>query len=337
MSSIPNPFMLPFAEAGGAISGANFGVFYTVLMQIGYQHFGKQALKRLDAGESLTTILFDIQRQMQPFNDAIISQSMDRVVSLSGEIADRFGNALVQANKDALDPDAAHSPANVLSNLFKMFQIPEAHAAPGSSDPLPNTFQQHANVRNSINNYSNMNLTDLRAVMNSLAAIGQKDSLDYLAAKDAYNKLAKETRAKTTVESTRSDSVKAPTREATTTEKEFSDYMIKVNSYLSTIIWLKKEIMSRRGDEANLVASATGHITRQPRGIAPGESERLKQQRDAALAKAKSISSEISKRLKELSENRGLYQRFLQLSRNSRNHLIKSDANRRYNAREWNS
>ncbi len=69
--------MLPFFAAGGAISGASFGLFYTVLMQIGYNHFGKRALKEMEAGADLSTVLMKIQRELQPFTTEIMRIALE--------------------------------------------------------------------------------------------------------------------------------------------------------------------------------------------------------------------------------------------------------------------
>ncbi len=69
-------------EAGGAISGSNFGLYYTVLMQLGYNYFGKIALKKIEAGVPLKDILLDIQRQMQPFNEQIMKIALDKLPSI---------------------------------------------------------------------------------------------------------------------------------------------------------------------------------------------------------------------------------------------------------------
>ncbi len=80
-------------EAGGAISGANFGVFYTVMMQIGYNYFGKRALKQIDDGMSIPDILAIIQKELQPFNEQIMRIALDKmpfVIDLTAELAEKM-------------------------------------------------------------------------------------------------------------------------------------------------------------------------------------------------------------------------------------------------------
>ncbi len=88
--------MLPFMEAGGAISGANFGMWYTVMMQLGYNKFGKEALQRLEKGEPLQDILLSIQKEMAPFNEKIVQIAFDHLPS----ILDKTINIIVEIGQE---------------------------------------------------------------------------------------------------------------------------------------------------------------------------------------------------------------------------------------------
>ncbi len=91
--SFPNPGMLPLSEAGGALSGANFGVFYTVLMQVGYKHFAPRVLKQLNEGMSLVDALMQVQEELRPFNNRIIVDAIDRLptmLDLTAKMLEKF-------------------------------------------------------------------------------------------------------------------------------------------------------------------------------------------------------------------------------------------------------
>ncbi len=98
--SFPNPLMLPFLAAGGAISGSSFGLFYTVLMQIGYNYYGKRALKQMEDGRKLQDVLMDISKEVQPFSDQMMEIALAKmpdvidksVVAFEGLITQRIKN-----------------------------------------------------------------------------------------------------------------------------------------------------------------------------------------------------------------------------------------------------
>ncbi len=90
--SFPNPAMLPFFAAGGAISGSSFGLFYTILMQIGYNFYGKRALKELEAGKPLFQVLMDIQKEIQPFSDQMMQTALDTMPDVLDKTIEMFSN-----------------------------------------------------------------------------------------------------------------------------------------------------------------------------------------------------------------------------------------------------
>ncbi len=104
LAAFPNPALLPFLAAGGAISGAAFGLMYTVTMQLGYNYFGKRALKQMEEGKDLETVLMQIQKEIQPFSDkmmdmainsmpGVIDKSLRAFTDLSNKIgADAFNS-----------------------------------------------------------------------------------------------------------------------------------------------------------------------------------------------------------------------------------------------------
>ncbi len=82
--------MLPFFAAGGAISGSSFGLFYTILMQVGYNYYGKIALKKLGEGVPLHQILLEIQQEVQPFSDAMMQMALDKMPDVIESSMDAF-------------------------------------------------------------------------------------------------------------------------------------------------------------------------------------------------------------------------------------------------------
>lgn len=108
--------MLPFFAAGGAISGANFGVFYTVLMQLGYNYFGKIALKRISQGDNLFDILMDIQKEIQPFNESMMQIALDLMPSTIGKTADLLEEMI---NQGVINAGSNLSSGLGLEELFK--------------------------------------------------------------------------------------------------------------------------------------------------------------------------------------------------------------------------
>ncbi len=108
--SFPNPAMLPFFAAGGAISGASFGLMYTVLMQIGYNYYGKLAIKRVEAGEQLSDVLMDIQKEIRPFSDQMMQMALDSMP----EVLTKTVSSIHDLIRDVSTPAAE----NAIKNLF---------------------------------------------------------------------------------------------------------------------------------------------------------------------------------------------------------------------------
>ncbi len=129
--SFPNPGMLPLSEAGGALSGANFGVFYTVLMQVGYKHFAPRVLKQLNDGMPLFEALQLIQEELRPFNDRIINDAVDRLPTMfdiTVEMLLKFGKEKTDIAKQNIGEGLG------LGELFKglLPSLPEAEARVGA-------------------------------------------------------------------------------------------------------------------------------------------------------------------------------------------------------------
>jgi len=92
--SFPNPAMLPFFAAGGAISGSSFGLFYTVMMQVGYNYYGKKVLKDIEGGMSLFDALQKVQKDIQPFSDQMLQAALDAMPDVIEKSIDAFGNVI---------------------------------------------------------------------------------------------------------------------------------------------------------------------------------------------------------------------------------------------------
>jgi len=133
MSSIPNPGMLPLSEAGGALSGANFGVFYTVLMQVGYKHFAPRVLEQLKNGMPLFEALQQIQAELRPFNDKIMKDAVDMLPSMldiTMQMLERFLQEGVQSGRRNVQ--GGLGLADLFSGLFPSLPPAEARrGAPG--------------------------------------------------------------------------------------------------------------------------------------------------------------------------------------------------------------
>ncbi len=129
--SFPNPAMLPLIEAGGAISGANFGVFYTVLMQVGYKHFAPTVLKRLNEGWKLFDALMEVQEELRPFNDRIITDAVNRLptmLDITVEMLERFIQE--RAKTGAENIKGGLGLIDFMKSMFP--NLPEAEARRGS-------------------------------------------------------------------------------------------------------------------------------------------------------------------------------------------------------------
>ncbi len=123
--SFPNPGMLPLSEAGGALSGANFGVFYTVLMQVGYKHFAPRVLEQIKKGMPLFEALQLIQAELRPFNDRIIADAVDRLPTMFDITVEMLEKFLV-AKGGQLKENIETGAFNPFKNLFP--SLPEAEA-----------------------------------------------------------------------------------------------------------------------------------------------------------------------------------------------------------------
>jgi hypothetical protein len=138
--SMPNPLMLPFMEAGGAVSGANFGLFYTVLMQLGYNHFAKKAQKEIEQGMPLTAVLMNIQKEMHPFNEKIMQMAFDNMDTVLKKMveypAELFsGQAFDRAHGVTTSEDNFKAISDSISGFFKSISnpIPQAYGDAGET------------------------------------------------------------------------------------------------------------------------------------------------------------------------------------------------------------
>ncbi len=109
LAAFPNPALLPFLAAGGAISGAAFGLMYTVTMQLGYNYFGKRALKQMEEGADLETVLVQIQKEIQPFSDKMMVMAIDSLPGTIDKTMRMFGELTAQFGADTF---------NYISNLL---------------------------------------------------------------------------------------------------------------------------------------------------------------------------------------------------------------------------
>ncbi len=82
--------MLPFFAAGGAISGSSFGLFYTILMQVGYNYYGKIVLEDIKGGMSLFDALIKVQQDIRPFSDAMMQAALDAMPDTIEKSIDAF-------------------------------------------------------------------------------------------------------------------------------------------------------------------------------------------------------------------------------------------------------
>ncbi len=129
--SFPNPGMLPLSEAGGALSGANFGVFYTVMMQVGYKHYAPQVIEDLNRGMPLFEALQRVQSELRPFNDKIIQEAVDRLPTMFEITVDMLEKFIEgRASQGAQNIKEGAFVPDFLKNLIPSF--PEAEAYRGS-------------------------------------------------------------------------------------------------------------------------------------------------------------------------------------------------------------
>lgn len=99
----PNPLLLPFLFAGGAVSGVAFGMFYTVAMQLGYNYYGKKALVRLEDGEDLDMILADISKEIQPFSERMLNEALDKLPGIAEQGGEVAKNLLADAEESMIN------------------------------------------------------------------------------------------------------------------------------------------------------------------------------------------------------------------------------------------
>ncbi len=127
--SFPNPAMLPFFAAGGAISGSSFGLFYTILMQVGYNYYGKKVLADLEGGMSLFDSLQKVQKEIRPFSDAMMQAALDAMPETIEKSIDAFVN-ITKSFTESRMQDLAESWL-----LPKGTVIPEARVQPAPTVP----------------------------------------------------------------------------------------------------------------------------------------------------------------------------------------------------------
>ncbi len=142
--------MLPFFAAGGAISGSSFGLFYTILMQVGYNYFGKRVLKGLNEGGDLKQLLWEVQQEIQPFSDSMLDMalaSMPKVIESSMDafvnVVEKFGDQrLKEIAKSWLIPHP-EGGVDVMKDLRGLFpSLPEAGGVhPSEQKKVPSGYQ----------------------------------------------------------------------------------------------------------------------------------------------------------------------------------------------------
>ncbi len=156
--SFPNPAMLPFFAAGGAISGSSFGLFYTILMQVGYNYFGKRVLKGLNEGGDLKQLLWEVQQEVQPFSDSMLDMALNAMPGVLEKSMNAFANFIEQSGTAAgreltrswLLP---HPPGGVdiLKELRGLFpSLPSAggvHPSAGGTVTSPETIRLREEAR----------------------------------------------------------------------------------------------------------------------------------------------------------------------------------------------
>ncbi len=132
--------MLPLSEAGGALSGANFGVFYTVLMQVGYKHFAPRVLEQLNKGMSLVDALMQVQEELRPFNNRIIVDAIDRLptmLDLTARMLEKFiQDSAGQGSKNIAHglEDIGAGLKDIIADLFPSLPEAGAHTGNGGVD-----------------------------------------------------------------------------------------------------------------------------------------------------------------------------------------------------------
>ncbi len=94
--------MLPFFAAGGAISGSSFGLFYTILMQVGYNYYGKIVLEDIKGGMSLFDALIKVQQDIRPFSDAMMQAALDAMPDTIEKSIDAFSNIITSFGEERI-------------------------------------------------------------------------------------------------------------------------------------------------------------------------------------------------------------------------------------------
>ncbi len=120
LAAFPNPALLPFLAAGGIVSGSTFGLFYTIMMQVGYNYYGKKVLKRLEDGEDLNLILMDVVKELQPFTDKALELALNAMPDVIQKSIDVVGSVL-----DQTADEVSHDVYNWILGAFGI----EGHAA----------------------------------------------------------------------------------------------------------------------------------------------------------------------------------------------------------------
>ncbi len=144
--SFPNPLMLPFLAAGGAISGSSFGLFYTVLMQIGYNYYGKRALKQMEDGRKLQDVLMDISKEVQPFSDQMMEIALAKMPDVIDKSVVAFEGLITQRIKNLQKTLVGEQSG--ISEFDKMvlgwFGIQTAEARRGGGETVVETYEHAA-------------------------------------------------------------------------------------------------------------------------------------------------------------------------------------------------
>ncbi len=127
-------------EAGGAISGANFGLYYTVMMQLGYNYFGKKAIQQVQEGRPISSILLDISKELAPFNEMIIQRAFDMlpsIIELTAKAGIDFVTDLVTGKTQGAISGTTTSAENIewFKNIMKL--ITEGFPQAGDSVLIP--------------------------------------------------------------------------------------------------------------------------------------------------------------------------------------------------------
>lgn len=170
-------------EAGGAISGANFGLYYTVLMQIGYNHFAKIAIEKIKQGQPVASVLREIAQEIAPFNDAMVQMAFDRLPKVTEQMIqsgiDFVGGsaktALTGAGPVGVDPQAGAANFQAFENWLKstLNPLPSAEARRGSTSTVQHISPQIQSTSPisrrvstpDLSKYNSMNVNQLQSAL----------------------------------------------------------------------------------------------------------------------------------------------------------------------------